>query len=136
MTPPDVTALRAQVKEDQVALRSEYAEHGDACRLLVSRCAKVDDVLTRLWREVRFPASAALAAVGGYGRGELYPSSDVDLLILLPAEPDAALQARLETLIGCFWDIGLEIGHSVRTIEECLAEAEKEYLRAIELAPD
>ncbi len=126
MTPPDVAALRAQVKADQEALRREYSEHGEARRLLVSRCARVDDVLTRLWKEIRFPAGLALAAVGGYGRGELYPSSDVDLLILLPAEPDAALQSRLETLIGCFWDIGLEIGHSVRTIEECLIEAEKD----------
>ena len=123
---PDVAALRAQVKASQEALRGEYADHGDARRLLVSRCARVDDVLTRLWKELRFPASLSLAAVGGYGRGELYPSSDVDLLILLPAEPDAALQARLEALIGCFWDIGLEIGHSVRTIEECLSEAQKD----------
>jgi [protein-PII] uridylyltransferase len=62
-------------------------------------------------------------AVGGYGRGELYPASDVDLLILLPEQADDALTAQLERLVCLLWDIGLEIGHSVRTIEECLEQA-------------
>lgn len=71
----------------------------------------------------RLSCHASLAAVGGYGRGELYPASDIDLLILLPREAGAALQEKLERLVGHFWDIGLEIGHSVRTIQECLDEA-------------
>ena len=69
------------------------------------------------------PRDAALAAVGGYGRGELFPCSDVDLLILLAAPADAALARKLEELIGTLWDIGLEVGHSVRTIDECVALA-------------
>ena len=56
-------------------------------------------------------------------RGELGPAAEIDLLILRPQEPDPTLQERLEKLIGHFWDIGLEIGHSVRTIQECLNEA-------------
>ncbi len=126
VTPPDVAALRAEVKAGQQALRDEYAEHGNGKRLLQSRCARVDDVLVRLWKGLHFSAGLALAAVGGYGRGELYPASDIDLLILLPEPPDAKLQARLEQLVGCFWDIGLEIGHSVRTVDECLAEAARD----------
>src|SRR5262249_62095495 len=69
------------------------------------------------------PSDAALAAVGGYGRGELFPCSDVALLILLSAPADAALARKLEDLIGTLWDIGLEVGHSVRTIDECVAVA-------------
>ena len=61
--------------------------------------------------------------MGGYGRGELFPASDIDLLILLPAETSKTTQEKLERLVSHFWDIGLEIGHSVRTIQECLNEA-------------
>src|SRR5438552_2642549 len=68
-------------------------------------------------------ADAALVATGGYGRGELYPCSDIDLLVLLPDEPRAAEQERLERLIHSFWDIGLEIGHSVRTVRDCVQAA-------------
>jgi len=119
----NVAALRNEVKTGQEALRTDYERTRDAATLLAKRCQLVDDVLTRLWTSLDFPASLTLAAVGGYGRGELYPASDIDLLILLPQEPGAAAQERLETLIGNFWDIGLEIGHSVRTIQECLDAA-------------
>ena len=119
----DLAALRSEVKAGQQALRESYALTNDAQDLLRTRCLQVDDVLTRLWAGLDFPATLTLAAVGGYGRGELYPASDIDLLILLPHEPDAALQERLERLVGHFWDIGLEIGHSVRTVQDCLDEA-------------
>src|SRR5687767_6400991 len=66
---------------------------------------------------------AALVATGGYGRGELYPGSDVDLLVLLSSDPAAAGKERLERFIGALWDIGLEIGHSVRTVPGCIENA-------------
>ncbi|KAB2920660.1 MAG: [protein-PII] uridylyltransferase, partial [Dechloromonas sp.] len=119
----DVAALRAEVKADQAALRQRYEETNDASELLRQRCARVDDILCRLWQDLDMPASVALAAVGGYGRGELYPASDIDLLILLPRQAGASLQEKLERLVGHFWDIGLEIGHSVRTVSECVEEA-------------
>jgi len=119
----DVAALRNEVKAVQEALRKDYSRTNDAAALLANRCHMVDDVLARLWTSLDFPASLTLAAVGGYGRGELYPASDIDLLILLPQEPGAAVQEKLETLVGNFWDVGLEIGHSVRTIQECLDAA-------------
>ncbi len=119
----DLAALRNEIRSGQQNLREAYALNNDAQALLRNRCQQVDSVLNRLWASLDFPASLALAAVGGYGRGELYPASDIDLLILLPQEPGPALQERLEKLIGHFWDIGLEIGHSVRTVQECLNEA-------------
>jgi UTP:GlnB (protein PII) uridylyltransferase len=61
--------------------------------------------------------------VGGYGRGELFPFSDVDLLVLLGSPPDALTQARLENFVQLLWDLGLEIGHSIRTVDECMSES-------------
>ncbi|MBI2309178.1 MAG: [protein-PII] uridylyltransferase [Rhodocyclales bacterium] len=118
-----VTRFRGQLQEGQKTLRERYLTGADAAAMLTGRSALIDDVLSELWQAQGFPAGLALVAVGGYGRGELYPASDVDLLILLPGEPDAALTAQLEAMVGLFWDIGLEIGHSVRTPDECLAEA-------------
>jgi [protein-PII] uridylyltransferase len=69
------------------------------------------------------PRDVALAAVGGYGRGQLFPCSDVDLLILLSGPAGASLARKIEHLIGTLWDIGIEVGHSVRTLDECVALA-------------
>jgi [protein-PII] uridylyltransferase len=118
-----VAALRGEVKAMQLALRENYERTGDGLALLHTRSNQVDQVLVTLWNSLDFPTSLTLAAVGGYGRGELYPASDIDLLILLPHAPSVALQEKLERLVSHFWDIGLEIGHSVRTIQECLNEA-------------
>jgi [protein-PII] uridylyltransferase len=76
-----------------------------------------------VWGETGVSSDAALVATGGYGRGELFPSSDIDLLVLLASEPAEAEREALERLIGRFWDIGLEIGHSVRTVEGCVEAA-------------
>ncbi len=80
-------------------------------------------MLTEAWVAAALPPRTALVGVGGYGRGELFPHSDVDLLILLGAPPDAITQARLEGLVQLLWDLGLEIGHSIRTVEECMIES-------------
>jgi len=118
-----VSRLRESARSGLQALRESYMADPDARRLLRERARQVDAVLAELWRLQQLPACLSMVAVGGYGRGELYPASDVDLLILLPTPPDDALQRQLEKLVGLFWDIGLEVGHSVRTIEECLREA-------------
>ncbi len=122
--PAPILEYKQQLKEGQAALCATYLENGDAQALLKARCRLVDDLLRQLWRDQGFPDSVDLVAVGSYGRGELYPASDIDLLILLPGRPDEELAHRLESLISLFWDIGLEIGHSVRTVDECLKEAE------------
>ncbi|MDQ5960866.1 MAG: [protein-PII] uridylyltransferase, partial [Pseudomonadota bacterium] len=115
--------FRTRLQEGQRLLREAYFADAIAPAMLTGRCALIDGLLRDLWQSQAFPQDMALVAVGGYGRGELYPASDVDLLILLSAAPDEQLQAKLEALVGMFWDIGLEIGHSVRTLEECLSEA-------------
>ena len=97
-----------------------------ALRLVRALANDVDDTLSALWRDAGMPDDAALVAVGGYGRGELFPYSDVDVLVLLPsaapAEDEARSAATERFITGC-WDAGLEIGSSVRTVDECVAMA-------------
>ena len=118
-----LSRYKAYLQSGQTSIRQNYLLDPDPSRLLHQRSQLIDGTLRELWTELSLPDSLALVAVGGYGRGELWPASDVDLLLLLPQQADAALTEQLEQLVGLFWDIGLEIGHSVRTIEECLNEA-------------
>ena len=114
---------KSRLLAGQAELRDAYLADAKPLPFLQGRSALTDAVIADLWQELAIPESLAIVAVGGYGRGELYPASDVDLLVLLAAEPDATLTYQLEQLISLFWDIGLEIGHSVRTIAECMEEA-------------
>ncbi|QDF97294.1 [protein-PII] uridylyltransferase [Azoarcus sp. DD4] len=118
-----IADARRQLAEGSAALRTAYETHPLTATVLKGRARLVDAAILQLWRGCGMPLEATLVAVGGYGRGELYPCSDVDLLILLAEPADSDLQARLSTLVGALWDIGLEIGHSVRTVEECLDAA-------------
>ncbi len=119
-------SLRERLQEGRRELRERYAADGGVRPMLRQHRLLIDRTLRSLWKEAALPGSLALAAVGGYGRGELFPHSDVDLLVLLPCEPDAELKAKLEALIGSLWDAGLEPGHGVRTIEECRVESAKD----------
>ncbi|TAK69906.1 MAG: [protein-PII] uridylyltransferase [Betaproteobacteria bacterium] len=123
---PSAASLREQVQTGRCELRERYGADGGAQHMLRQHRMLIDRTLKSLWTEAGLPGSLALAAVGGYGRGELFPYSDVDLLVLLPSEPNAELRSKLETLIGSFWDAGLEPGHAVRTVEECLSESAKD----------
>lgn len=115
---------RALLQEKQVSLRAVYERNNNATALLRGRARCVDHVLCNLWKGI--PCELALVAVGGYGRGELYPASDIDLLLLVPEGLDVSHHPRIESLIGQFWDTGLDIGHSVRTINECLHESSQD----------
>jgi [protein-PII] uridylyltransferase len=113
---------RAALAAARQELKEKYPRAPNPAGLLRAHTRLVDRTVRQLWREFSLPRSAALVATGGYGRGELFPCSDVDLLVLLPGALAPAVRERLESLIGTFWDIGLDIGHSVRTVAEC-AEA-------------
>jgi [protein-PII] uridylyltransferase len=117
-------SLREQLREGRQAIVDEYLHDRRPERLLKRIAQHADQILTQAWQAFSMPSSTTLVAVGGYGRGELFPYSDIDLLILLPAPPDAALREKLEQLVQLFWDLGLEIGHSIRTVDECITESE------------
>lgn len=127
----ELAQLRQAFREDKQALLTAFAAKpataAAAERLLRQLAQLVDRQLQQLWRRAALPADAVLAAVGGYGRGELFPHSDVDVLVLLPDGAEAhrpgPLKSALEAFITACWDVGLEIGSSVRTRDECLSEA-------------
>jgi [protein-PII] uridylyltransferase len=130
----DLAVLRETYKQDKVAVLSGLASSTYAARGLKQTLRQLsilaDGLLIQLWQQAGFSSELCLVAVGGFGRAELFPQSDVDVLVLLPKgespEHTPELQAQLERFIGSCWDTGLDIGSSVRTVEECLAEAAKD----------
>ncbi len=125
-----MNALANLYRKDKAALlqaASTSTTPRSVKNLLHKLCSMTDDTLRTLWEAAGFDNGLCLVAVGGYGRGELYPYSDVDVLLLLPdgtsPEKDDALKAQIEKFIGSCWDTGLEIGSSVRTVTECVQEA-------------
>jgi [protein-PII] uridylyltransferase len=117
-------AYRDLLKLAHEELKARFLAEEPIEPLVHARSAFIDVVLCELWRAQFADApSWSLIAVGGYGRGELHPCSDVDLMILVPAPLDAAGRSRVEKFIAFLWDIGLEVGHSVRTVPECAQEA-------------
>ncbi|MDX1335138.1 MAG: [protein-PII] uridylyltransferase [Gammaproteobacteria bacterium] len=96
----------------------------DIVDLVKGRAAVVDRILGIAWKRFKLDqAPAALVAVGGYGRGELHPGSDIDLLLLFADEPDQAACESISDFLTFLWDIKFQVGHSVRTLSECEAEA-------------
>ena len=130
----DLKALRDEFRAKKSALFQSLAQGGRSARGVGSTLGKLsslaDNTLETLWQRADFPPALALAAVGGYGRGELFPYSDVDVLVLLPddivLDLDADLKTRIEGFIGSCWDAGLEIGSSVRSVADCLNEARQD----------
>jgi len=118
-----IDAWKEKLAERKHRLRQEFQTRQAPLELLRAHSAVIDRLLKEVWASQEMRRDAALVAVGGYGRRQLFPSSDIDLLILLPAPPEAELTRKLEHLIGVLWDIGLEVGHSVRTVDECVTLA-------------
>ncbi|MGA1580554.1 MAG: [protein-PII] uridylyltransferase [Luminiphilus sp.] len=120
-------ATRAFLKSAKETLAEAFEPNQPVTPLLQEASRVVDAVLVHLWTEhVAELPDIALIAVGGYGRGELFPQSDIDILILSrEALPDDAIHG-VERFIASLWDTGLQIGHSVRTLKECEALARED----------
>jgi [protein-PII] uridylyltransferase len=128
---PSLAELRTRFRDGKAALlehfRASRPTAPAAATLLRALSRHVDETLLGLWNRAAMPPGTALLAVGGYGRGELFPQSDVDVLVLLPpSSAGEALKASIESFITACWDIGLEIGSSVRTVGECIAMAKSD----------
>jgi [protein-PII] uridylyltransferase len=137
VTVAELAHWREHYRSGKTDLLASLAQSGASTRGIRSRLQALarhtDKTLQQLWVRAGFPESCSLVAVGGYGRGELFPYSDVDVLLLLPDGTlidaplgDSSLKVRIENFIGSCWDTGLEIGSSVRTESECLHEASKD----------
>ena len=120
-----ISAFRGILEEGDRALKARFAADEPVELLVRDRAQLVDLVLTRAWalHTAAHGAELALVAVGGYGRGELHPCSDIDVMVLLPKSEGSPWQSDLERFLTFLWDIGLEVGHSVRTIDDCQRES-------------
>jgi [protein-PII] uridylyltransferase len=127
-TAQHIRAYRAALDAGHETVKQQFTAGADAGDLVRALSWLVDRLLTRSWQEqVKHHAELALVAVGGYGRNELLPGSDIDLLVLLPdGSDDQPYQEDLQRFLTFLWDIGLEVGHSVRSPAECAVQAEQD----------
>ncbi|HET6905372.1 MAG TPA: [protein-PII] uridylyltransferase [Rhodanobacteraceae bacterium] len=113
-------ALRQLLGDHDRALAAAFRNGAQAVELAHLRAQLVERVLAHTWTAyLGEGAEAALFAVGGFGRGALFPHSDVDLLVLVEEPPSPQVTRALEAWFGCLWDIGLKPGHAVRTPGQC-----------------
>ncbi|MGO9036798.1 MAG: [protein-PII] uridylyltransferase [Steroidobacteraceae bacterium] len=118
-------AFRQVLDHGGELLRERFLADDAIEDLVRDRSRLVDIALRTAWvrHTGKFAEDLALVAVGGYGRGELHPSSDIDIMVLLPKSDSADWQPDIEKFLTFLWDIGLEVGHSVRSIDDCQRES-------------
>ena len=114
-----IARQREILRAGRASIEAAFFARPNTPTLLASHRRLVDGVLRALWDAHRIPGDIALLAVGGYGRGELYPYSDVDVLMLVPENLDGETATIAEHFVSALWDVGLEIAPSVRTVGEC-----------------
>ena len=130
-----VIAFRQALTEGRAELESRFAAGEPVEQLVQGRARLLDSLLVRAWPLLARDCAEAcsLVAVGGYGRGELHPASDVDLMVLRPEEAGSGWEDAVGRFVSFLWDIGLDVGHSVRTVEECGREARSDLTVATSL---
>ncbi len=128
----DPSSLKRRIRQAQTHFDEQFTKGAEVSALIRGRAHFFDSLISELYHAQDWPLAAdgapsvALVAVGGYGRGELHPHSDIDLLVLLDADAGTDSTRVVEHLVLLLWDLGLPIGHSVRTVAECREEAEKD----------
>jgi len=129
-----ISFYRDALKTGHDYLITQFEQQIDITYIVHQRSHFVDQVLQHLWLS-HIPSNTAvsLLAVGGYGRSELHPYSDVDLLVILDESVSKTPPESLSNFLTQLWDIGLDIGNSVRTIKECRQQAEKDITIATNL---
>ncbi|HFC29731.1 MAG TPA: [protein-PII] uridylyltransferase, partial [Oceanospirillales bacterium] len=131
--PTNIVAFyRTILQKSEKKLRSSFNKDSNVVDLVRTRAWYVEQILLALWQENQLGAKLALVAVGGFGRGDLHPYSDVDILLLKPNNTkkyDVAISQFIQNL----WDIGLDIGSAVRTAKECYEQARDDVTIATNL---
>lgn len=123
-----LNVFRKTLQQNKHTLLERFERDDDIDSIVHDNAALIDELLKRAWQHI-FTADAdqaALIAVGGYGRKELHPGSDIDLLLLFKKGDIENHRSKIEAFLTMLWDIGLEVGQSVRTIEDCVREAEQD----------
>ena len=122
--PVDVAGLKRRISQAEDVLAKRFWKGEDVETLVRARSVFIDAFLAEIWQHwFEYKHDVALLAIGGYGRGELHPYSDIDLLILV--KNNRLKDSDIEHFVQLLWDLKLDIGHSVRTIGECRSEASK-----------
>jgi [protein-PII] uridylyltransferase len=128
-------ASRKALELASESIRERFLARESVVDLVILRAQVIDELLVHLWRtHANYCAGvASLVAVGGYGRGELHPCSDIDIMLLLPEDLPESCEPELSDFVTALWDVGLEIGHSVRTVAQCFDEASRDLTVATTL---
>lgn len=123
-----VETYREALTKARSQLNNQFTAGADVRHLVHAQAWLVDQLLITAWQDLNWSDSntISLVAVGGYGRGELHPYSDIDLLILLEENKQKQHQNSIEQFITFLWDIGLKVGNSVRSVSQCLEEAQQD----------
>nr|MCU0735437.1 nucleotidyltransferase domain-containing protein [Methylotetracoccus sp.] len=124
--PLNVSNLRAELRQARDRLRESHLTSLRPKAYFAAHIRLIDTAVRSVRRHFRMPDQMTLVAVGGYGRGEQYPHSDVDLLVLLPAAPEAADAEGISSFLCALRDAGLDLGYAVRTVEECVEDARQD----------
>ncbi len=116
-------------------MAERFRQGESVVELVHERARFVDEILLASWHRLGLATDdgLSLVAVGGYGRGELHPGSDVDVMVLLAGTPDDHQSALISSYLMLLWDIGLEVGHSVRTVDDCFRESQADITVATNL---
>ncbi|MFT6163833.1 MAG: [protein-PII] uridylyltransferase [Zhongshania aliphaticivorans] len=131
-TSKPIKVYKTYLKELAKDLKERFEAKESIRELVALRSARIDALLQNIWASYQWQNDISLIAVGGYGRGELHPYSDIDLLILT-TDDAGDYRDNIESLITLLWDINLEIGHSVRTISQCCKTAAEDITVATNL---
>ena len=122
----NVGLFREAVQSGRRALQREHEAGASAAAVVAHHAWLIDQILHYAWRvhaSLREDTQITLVAVGGYGREELHPCSDIDLMLLLDRDDYRRVKTFVETFLSFLWDIGLEVGHSVRSLKDCVTAA-------------
>ena len=122
---PDTAELRHRISLADAALADRFWNGEDVDLLVAERARFIDAFLAEIWQHwFEYRGDIALLALGGYGRGELHPQSDIDLLILVSRTKSGG--EEIAAFVRFLWDLNLDIGHSVRTVRDCVREAARD----------
>jgi len=128
-----IQLLKSAILDGHTYLKKAFNKGRPPRELVSKQCWLADQIVTILWQRKTTSEKLALIAVGGYGRGDLCPCSDIDLLILYTKNLSRSEKSEIELFLTSLWDVGLEVGHSVRTVNECVQRAKDDITIATNL---
>lgn len=116
-------AYKLALQQGAQHIAQHHNDYNSAWQAIAARTALIDALLIHCWKTTPALTPFSLVAVGGYGRGELHPYSDVDLMILVEEKIPKEAEATISAFVTRLWDFGLDIGHSVRTVKQCAEQS-------------